>query len=61
MREESFKGFARFLMANIKQDGYCFTNTQSKREREVESSAMATTEAVHTVIYVAESSVDYVT
>ncbi|KAM6207322.1 uncharacterized protein WM294_001676 [Sarcoramphus papa] len=60
-RRESFKGFAGFLMANIKENGYCFTNTQSNREREVESSTMATTEAVRTVIYVVDSSVDYVT
>lgn len=60
-RKESFKGFAGFLMANIKQNGWCFTNTPRNGEREVGSSAMATTAAVCTVIYVADSSVDYVT
>lgn len=53
---EGFKGFAWFLMANLRQTGRCFTNTQGNREREVEPSTMATAAAVRTVMYV----VDYV-
>lgn len=60
-RKKSFKGFIGFLMANIKQNGWCFTNTLCNGEREVGSSAMATTAAVCTVIYMVDSSGDYVT
>lgn len=57
-----FKGFMGFLMANIKQNGRCFTDAQSNREREVETSAMPPTETTErTASFVVDSTADCVT
>lgn len=57
-----FKGFTGFLMANIIQNGLCFKDTQSNREREVETSAVTPTETIErTASYVVDSTADCVT